>query len=72
MTGILPRIYYAPGITNWLYAQAIRIFDYFQPQRGVRSQPRAKTLDLHDSVKRHLPQSAQRTQSKYFCFFTGS
>lgn len=28
ITGTLPQICYAPGITSWLYAHTIRIFDY--------------------------------------------
>jgi len=46
ITGTLPTVCYAAGMTRFLYARAIRIFDYPQFAAGLRDQVRERAAAL--------------------------
>jgi hypothetical protein len=46
ITGVLPEISYAQGITSYLYSKAIRIFDYSTFAERLREKIRGQ-IDLY-------------------------
>jgi hypothetical protein len=65
ITGTLPQICYAPGITSWLYAHAIRIFEYpnWADQLRVKIRANAERIAKESGIEiEHLKKSSIRKE----------